>query len=82
MSDLTTLSGTRVIESRYLPIRPSAGEDAKRIVRHGLADVLAWLGEDVGRKPGELTHAFFAPGFIYASAAYIEAMRRTGWVNG
>jgi len=27
------------------------GEWAKRTVRHGLADVLAWLGEDVGPEP-------------------------------
>lgn len=30
-----------------------AGEWAKRAVRHGLADVLAWLGQDVGRDPDD-----------------------------
>lgn len=30
-----------------------AREDARRIVRHGLADVLAWLGEEPGPAPGQ-----------------------------
>lgn len=32
---------------------PTPGEDGRRIVRHGMADVLAWLGEPVGPRPGE-----------------------------
>lgn len=31
---------------------PTPGEDGRRIVRHGMADVLAWLGEPVGPAPG------------------------------
>lgn len=54
--------GVRVVESRALPLKPSPGTDARRIVRHGLADVLAWLGENVGPKPGEETHSFLLGG--------------------
>jgi hypothetical protein len=50
--------GLRVVVSPLLPMYPTPGEDGRRIVRHGLADVLAWLGEDVGPKPGEPTHAY------------------------
>jgi len=35
------------------------GEWAKRTVRHGLTDVLAWLGEDVGPEPDD---AYTDPG--------------------
>lgn len=48
----------RVIESKFLPTPPTPGDDGKRIVRHGLADVLHWLGESVGPMPGEPTHSF------------------------
>lgn len=51
------LPGLQVHVSRMLPYEPSPGEDARRIVRHGLADVLDWLGEKVGPKPGALTQA-------------------------
>lgn len=43
-----------------LPIHPSAGEVGRRIVRHGLADVLRWLGEDPGPPPDEPTVAAVA----------------------
>lgn len=43
--------GYSVIVSDLLPMGPNWGEQAERIVRHGLADVLAWLGEDVGPEP-------------------------------
>jgi hypothetical protein len=46
-----------IIVSRALPIVPSPGEVGRRIVRHGMADVLAWLGEEVGPAPDELTHS-------------------------
>ena len=32
---------------------PTLAEDARRIVRHGMAEILDWLGEPVGPKPGE-----------------------------
>ena len=53
---LAALFGLRVVATEYLPpVSPlvQAREDARRIVRHGLADVLAWLGEDVGPEPGD-----------------------------
>lgn len=56
----------RVVVSPMLPIPPSVGEVARRTVRHGLADVLAWLGEPVGPKPGDQTHAFY--GFAGATS--------------
>lgn len=43
--------------SGVLPLVPSDGENARRIVRHGLADVLRWLGEPVGPAPFEEQHA-------------------------
>ena len=51
-----------------------------RIVRHRLADVLAWLGEDVGPRPGDETHAFFASdmgasGVLFVSAAYAAELK-------
>ncbi len=47
-----------VVVSDQLPTLPTPGGDARRIVRHGLADVLTWLGVDVGPKPGEPIHMF------------------------
>ncbi|MBT9255397.1 hypothetical protein KMZ30_07400 [Phycicoccus sp. KQZ13P-1] len=38
---------------------PTDGEDARRIVRHGMAEILEWLGEPVGPKPGEPVHRAF-----------------------
>lgn len=52
--------GVKVIIHPALPIPPSLAEDVVRSVRHGLADVLEWLGEEVGPKPGEATHVIFA----------------------
>lgn len=46
-----------VLVSRLLPVAPSVGEVARRLVRHGLADVLEWLGDPVGPKPDDQTHA-------------------------
>ena len=48
--------GLDVLVSPVLPLHPSPGEDARRMVRHGLADVLAWLGQPVGPQPGAQTH--------------------------
>lgn len=54
------LGGIRVVESLHVPARdPTPGEDARRIVRHGMADVLAWLGEPVGPAPGERVYTAF-----------------------
>lgn len=50
----------RVIVSMNLPIIPTLAEDTVRMVRHGLADILEALGEPVGPRPGEVTHAYRA----------------------
>ena len=50
--------GYEVIPNPFtLPKHPTPAEDARRIVRHGLADTLKWLGQDPGPKPGAVTHA-------------------------
>lgn len=54
------LRGVPVLVSSLLPYPPTPGEEARRIVRHGLADVLKWLGEDPGPKPDALTHAIMS----------------------
>lgn len=56
--DIGTPFGVRIIVDPALPLEPSDGERARRIVRHGLADVLRWLGEDVGPEPDAVTQAF------------------------
>jgi hypothetical protein len=53
------LFGFRVVIEPVLPIVPSDAENARRIVRHGMRDVLKWLREDVGPAPYEETHCFF-----------------------
>ena len=51
------LFGWPVVVSPLLPgPAPSHKEDAVRIVRHGMRDVLEWLGEDPGPAPGARTH--------------------------
>lgn len=55
--------GLDIITSGFAPSRPpTPGEDARRIVRHGMAEVLTWLGEDVGPAPGDRIHTAFAIG--------------------
>lgn len=54
---MNALFGLEVQVSPLLPIVPSDGENARRIVRHGMADILRWLGEGVGPKPDERTEA-------------------------
>ena len=71
--------GIPVYVSPILPTQPSPGEDARRIVRHGLADVLAWLGEKVGPEPGEPTHAFLAGGVLLTSQEFSERCRALGF---
>ena len=62
-----SLLGYRVHVDPMLPFRPSPGEVGRRIVRHGMKDVLAWLGEPVGPKPDELTHAFQGGEHLFVS---------------
>lgn len=57
-----TFCGLPVEVSELLPMRPSHTEDAVRMVRHGLADVLEWLGEDAGPRPGATVEAIIYAG--------------------
>lgn len=58
------IGGVPVLVNDHLPPPrpPSPAEDARRIVRHGLADVLAWLGESVGPEPGAPVHTVLVVG--------------------
>lgn len=73
MSDL--FGGTPVVLAPMLPLAPSPGQDARRIVRHGLAEVLAWLGEKVGPEPGDATHALLVGGTLFVSGAVYDTLR-------
>lgn len=71
-----------VIVSNQLPLHPSPGEVGRRIVRHGLVDVLEWLGEKVGPRPEDLTHAIAgidpagpAGGVLLVSREYHDRLR-------
>ena len=37
------------------------GEQARRLVRHGLADILKWFGENVGPPPGPFPTCHYCP---------------------
>lgn len=63
-----------VIVSPALPIIPTDAENTVRLVRHGLADVLEWLGEDVGPKPGDYTHAIMGEGTLFVSQEMRDKM--------
>jgi len=84
-----TLGGLPVVESPLLPLRPSPTEEARRIVRHGLRDVLEWLEMEIGPEPGHVTHCVIAmdparPGarMLYGSKELIEQLRvRAQWVD-
>lgn len=73
--------GVPVMVSSALPTIPSFGEDIRRRVRHGLADVLTWLGEDVGPAPGEPSHAYAMGGRLVVSQELADRMRHEakGW---
>jgi hypothetical protein len=68
-----------------LPIHPGPGEQARRLVRHGMADVLAWLGDEVGPGPEEATHhaivtvdpATSGQAVLYVSRDFMQAIGRT-----
>ena len=64
-----------LVVSPVLPIAPSLAEDTVRMVRHGLADVLEWLGEDVGPKPGQETHAIKAGVILFVSKKMYERIQ-------
>lgn len=73
--------------SPVLPLYPSFNEDIVRQVRWGLKDVIEWLGEDVGPKPGEPIHCFYVWGanLMFVSQEMYDNMNRTwnpGWSIG
>ena len=76
MKDLLRFDGLPVVETKALPTYPDHKADARRIVRHGLTDVLYWLGEKVGPAPSEPTHIFATPHRIFASAELVERLQR------
>jgi hypothetical protein len=58
-----------------LPVAPTDAENIVRQVRHGLADVLEWLGEDVGPKPGACTHAVTTPTAMFVSQECFDELK-------
>lgn len=84
LSRFDRVFGIRIQQSNFLPLVPDHKEDARRIVRHGLKDVLEWLGEPVGPAPGEQIHAIltsdiYSPGAtsLLVSRDFDHALRRS-----
>ena len=75
MSRLSPFGLGIIVSPHLLPMYPSPSEDARRIVRHGMADVLAWLGEEVGPKPGEAAHALQHQGGLLVSQELFDRLR-------
>lgn len=75
VAGLADFFGIPVVVSDALPIPSSPGADARRFIRHGLADWLEWLGEDVGPKPGAPTTALMIGGTLHTTAAIVGEMR-------
>ena len=67
--------GTRVVESPALPIPASPRDQAVRIVRTGMADVLQWLGEEVG-EVGKPVHVIATEGGLLVSGEAMASLRR------
>lgn len=72
---MSDIFGMAVVESPVLPMLPTPGMDARRIVRHGMADVLRWLGEEVGPRAGEPTEVLIVGNTVHASAAIVGRLR-------
>ena len=67
--------GLPVLVSPTLPIIPTDAENARRIVRHGMADILKWLGEKVGPEPFTETHATLSSEHLFMSWQAYCALR-------
>lgn len=76
----TTLGTMRVLVTPVLPIEPSPGEIARRIVRHGFNDagLLPFAEGDVGPKPGDRIRALEIHGALYVDAELGEQLKREG----
>lgn len=79
MSAVNLLSALRVITSEHADLRPSDGENARRLVRHLYAEagVLEWLGEKPGPLPGEvIRNVFLLPdGGVIMSPRTVAVLR-------
>jgi hypothetical protein len=67
-----------VIVSPALPLpAPEKGspEWITRYVRHGMADVLEWVGEEVGRGPDDTTDVLVMAGQLVMSQAAYDRIR-------
>lgn len=73
------LLGIPVVACEWLPYDtvPDHCADARRLVRHGMADVLEWLGQDVGPEPGEITttRAMTISGVLFIGDDDLELLR-------
>ena len=67
--------GARVVESPALPIPASPRDQAVRIVRTGLADILQWLGEEVG-DVGRPVHVVAGRDCVLVSGEAMASLRR------
>ena len=69
-------SGYDLLESPHLPVVPDDVENVKRIVRHGLAEWVHYIGEEVGPKPGEAVHVLVFDRYMLASAEALDRIKR------
>lgn len=76
MIETNRLYGLKVIESELLPRPPTDAQWVHRYVRHGMSDVLDWLGEPVGPHPDDQTHVIIAGDTILASATIVSRMKK------
>lgn len=67
--------GTRVIESPALPMPASPRDQATRIVRTRMADVLHWVGEEVG-EVGKPVHVIAGEDCVLVSGEAMASLRR------
>lgn len=78
MSKEFDLLGLRIMKTEGMPIEPSDGENARRIVRHGFAatytDFEQWDGP-VGLAPGEPIHWLRMGGTLLCSAEQYLILR-------
>jgi len=67
-----------------LPRYPTPAEDARRIVRYGMKDVLKWLGMPLGPAPGAATHAVLVDGrrMIVSEELWLKMQAFTPVRNG
>ena len=74
-------AGLDIVVTGALPVHPTPGMDGRRIVRHGLADILEWLGEEVGPKPGEPIHVIVSGRRLVMSAEAAARLRAQAEVD-